>query len=395
MCVNENNHKHEIKGLAMKVLQVLLLVAAFPFSTYGGKFTVQGQILNLHDTAYVDFSYWKIQNGKLCEERTDSVLVSNGIFSVTGDVEELMAATIKYDNHMYRIYVEPCEVSVLIDANNPYLLQQKGTSVDDEIEEVRQYLKMNDSILYVTYEDYIVHPYDLLSGKERFFYYLKACDDRRELLIQYFKEKPQASIGSDLLLQALMLGRMKDVKYAEIIEKLRGLQPCSVRKSLMGMILEANLKHLSVVERFRETPVGNKAPDFIGTTMSGNIIQLSQTATSGNIILYFFTSNDRRHKEIDLLRSFLKNNNGDSISIIGVDLQTDQHKFRRYIKENKIPWPVIVDKWCDDLYQIGEWSIGSSYPLNTELPVFFLIGRGGTLLFYGDLNSFNERIRQL
>ena len=192
-----------------------------------------------------------------------------------------------------------------------------------------------------------------------------------------------------------MLGRTKDVKYAEIIERLRVLQPCSVRKSLMGMILEANLTHLSVVERFRETPVDNKAPDFIGTTMSGNIIQLSQTATSGNIILYFFTSNDRRHKEIDLLRSFFKNNNGDSISIIGVDLQTDQHKFRRYIKENKIPWPVIVDKWCDDLYQIGEWSIGSSYPLNTELPVFFLIGRGGTLLFYGDLNSFNEKIRQL
>ena len=377
-------------GLAMKVVLMLLFVTTYALNAHGGSFTIKGEILNLHETTYVDFSYVKIQNGLWVEERVDSILVSNGIFSVTGNVEELMAATINYDNHKYRIYVEPCEMSVLIDANNPYSIQQAGTSVDKETEDLRRYLKKNDSILYAKYEDYITHPYELRGGKDSFLYYLEACNERQELLIQYFEANPHTPIGSDLLLQALMLGREKNIKYTDVIGKLRDLQPCSVRKSIMGKILDTNLAHLSNVERFHEAPVGNKAPDFIGTTLSGTAVQLSQTTANRNVLLYFFTSNDRRHKEIDYIRSHFNNSSRDSISIIGIDLQTDQHKYSRYIKENSIPWPVIEDWWCDDLYQIGEWSIGSSYPLDTELPFFFMIEEGGILRYYGNLNQWKN-----
>ena len=186
-------------GLAMKVVLMLLFVTTYALNAHGGCFTIKGEILNLHETTYVDFSYVKIQNGLWVEERVDSILVNNGIFSVTGDVEELMAATIKYDNHKYRIYVEPCEMSVLIDANTPYFLKQTGTSVDKETENVRRYLRKNDSILYAKYEDYITHPFELRDGKDRFLYYLEVCDERQELLIQYFEANPHTPIGSEII----------------------------------------------------------------------------------------------------------------------------------------------------------------------------------------------------
>lgn len=62
-------------GLAMKVVLMLLFVTTCALNAHGGSFTIKGEILNLHETTYVDFSYMKIQNGLWVEERVDSILV--------------------------------------------------------------------------------------------------------------------------------------------------------------------------------------------------------------------------------------------------------------------------------------------------------------------------------
>ena len=270
-------------------------------------------------------------------------------------------------------------MSVIIDAHKPYFIQQTGTSVDKEIKMVQQCLKTNDSILYAVYEDCYNHPLKLQSGRELFSHYLEACHERLDILIKHFEEHPQSPIGSDLLLQALMLGRNTEFMQAEHIGKLRKHQSDSVRHSLMGKILDTYLSQVLRAECFRKTPVGKTTPDFIGISLSGDTVQLSKMTMSSDVLLYFYTSHDRRHQEIDYIRSYIENIHKDDITILGIDLQTDREKSRKYAMENGICWPVIKDSWADDLYQMGEWTIASFYPVDTELPIFFLIEKGGRL----------------
>ena len=122
--------------------------------------------------------------------------------------------------------------------------------------------------------------------------------------------------------------------------------------------------------------VGNKAPDFIGIALSGDVIQLSQLTLRGDVLLYFFTSNDRRHRELESLRPFYDQHSRDSLLIIGIDLQEQLDVTERYVKENDIQWTVVKDNWCDNLYHLGGWSIGSLFPV-AELPLFIMIAKGG------------------
>ena len=217
----------------MRRLLISLIIIVSSVNAQGGRFTINGQISNLRGTAYVGFSYLKMRDGLWDKVSVDSISVHDGKFSVAGDVDELTAATILYGHHKYRIYVEPCVMSVIIDASKPYSIQQAGTSIDSEIRVFRQFVLQNDSILYMAYEDYLSHPYELRQGRELYSYYIDACNERLELLMQYTEAHPQSPLGPDLLLQALMLGK-QDID--DIVRK-RALLTDSMRTSSMGQVV--------------------------------------------------------------------------------------------------------------------------------------------------------------
>ena len=135
-----------------------------------GTFIVKGVICNIPDTSFINISYLKVRNGLCFHERIDSIPVIHGHFRVEGDVPGLTPGTIEYGRQRVRLYLEPNTLTITMDANNPRLFKQSGSSVDEEISQIHEFLKESDSILYASY-----NAHSKGKNMDWFSAYLEAC----------------------------------------------------------------------------------------------------------------------------------------------------------------------------------------------------------------------------
>ena len=369
------------------ILSIVWMVASINIEA--GTFIVKGVICNIPDTSFINISYLKVRNGLCFHERIDSIPVIHGHFRVEGDVPGLTPGTIEYGRQRVRLYLEPNTLTITMDANNPRLFKQSGSSVDEEISQIHEFLKESDSILYASY-----NAHSKGKNMDWFSAYLEACYNREDVLLRCFEKYRMYQISPDLLIQALSINRTREYDNLSKIKDLRNLCPDNVKYSRMGELLDACINQASRVALCRQTPIGSKAPDFIGTTMSGDTVQLSLVKKDKPVLLCFFTSYAEQQVGVEDIRCYVDDYEERKYQYIGIDIQDDPCQWKKYLSTHSIPYPVIKDYWDEDLYHVWEWTIGTSYP-GGELPSFFIIDQDGKIVENFRITGDKARLKSI
>ena len=90
------------------------LLWAYCLHLFSAKFSLDGEILNIENDLHVKISYASLNHGLYSEIIVDSILVSNGIFHIDGEIPELTSATIEIKGKRYRFYIEPLDIKLSI-----------------------------------------------------------------------------------------------------------------------------------------------------------------------------------------------------------------------------------------------------------------------------------------
>lgn len=365
------------------------LLWAYCLHLFSAKFSLDGEILNIENHLHVKISYASLSHGLYSEIIVDSILVSNGIFHIDGEIPELTSATIEIKGKRYRFYIEPLDIKLSIDIQKPYI-HLSGTSIDDEYKEALSFYQQNDSVLYSQFDYFRSHPYELKKGKEdTFTSYLQICFEREQLLLDFCKSHQCYRIVPDLLSQALEIDTRKELTNIEQIRSIYLESPDTVKNSLLGKLLDSKIRQYTKSRRCIMEPVGSEAPDFLSTTTKGDTLQLSSFRDRDNVILLFFSSRFFGKKAMShIIHAIHKDTRDikDPATVIGIDLNIDTHKRRHPDDCQGLPFPVIRDNWSNDLFQIREWDIGSLFP-GGEFPYYFLIDKKGIIIKSGSTKS--------
>ena len=336
-------------------------MCSYSLSIFSARFSLEGMILNMQVDSHVTISYASLNRGLYTEVILDSILVSHGIFRVDGDIPELTSATIEIKGKRYRFYIEPSNIKLTIDAQKPYI-HLTGTSIDNEYKEVQTFFQQNDSILYAKYDYYRSHPYEFKGKEDTFTSYLQLCFKREQLLLDFCKNHPHYRIIPDLLCQALEIEMRKELTDIDKIENAYFKSPKIVRTSLLGRLLNTKIYQYNKLEKCISKPIGSEAPDFLRITTKGDTIQLSSYRDRKNVLLFFFSSwfdlKDLNNIVYNTIKDIKDYND---FAIIGIDQYIDS-PWRKHYDHQNVTFPVIRDKWSNDLFQILEWDIGSLFP---------------------------------
>lgn len=375
----------------MKYFYLLLIIWAYCPNLFSASFSLEGEIIGMKDNSFVNISYASLNRGLYTEVRLDSILVSHGIFHIDGEIPELTSATIEIKGKRYRFYIEPSNIKLTIDIQKPYI-HLCGTSIDNEYKESQTFFQQNDSILYAKYDYYCSHPYELKKGKEdTFTSYLHLCFKREQLLLDFCKNHPYYKIVPDLLCQALEIDWQKKLTAIDMIESEFLKLSKVVRASLLGKLLASKIREYTKSKRCFDKPTGREAPDFLRITTKGDTIQLGSFRGRKNAMLLFFRSSfDDIHNISNIIHKDMQEDN--DFVIIGIDQNIDFPWRKDFYDNQELPFPVIRDKWNDDLFQIREWDIGSLFP-GGEYPYYFLIDKKGIIMSFGTVRKSELRER--
>lgn len=367
----------------MKFFIILQIMCVHCLNALSAKFSLEGEIINMKDDLFVNISYASLNRGLYTEVRLDSILVSHGIFHIDGEIPELTSATIEIKGKRYRFYIEPSNIKLTIDIQKPYI-HLCGTSIDNEYKESQTFFQQNDSILYAKYDYYCSHPYELKKGKEdTFTSYLHLCFKREQLLLDFCKNHPYYKIVPDLLCQALEIDWQKNLPAIGMIESEFLTLSEVVRVSLLGKLLASKIREYTKSKRCIDKPIGSEAPDFLRVTTKGDTIQLGRFRDRKNVILLFFNS---LVDDVSNIFNKLQDMRGEKdFVIIGIDAKIDVPWRKHFYDNQEFPFPVIRDKWNDDLFKIREWDIGSLFP-GEEVPYYLLIDKRGIIINKGHID---------
>lgn len=184
--------------------------------------------------------------------------------------------------------------------------------------------------------------------------------------VDWAMEQPFSKGRGDemLLYKGRSLTRLiRFAKAKEIFEPLReGPKAREVKKALADL---AKVRSLEPV-------VGQPAPDINFRSLEGKMVNLS--AFRGKVVLIDFWASwhGPSREAMPKLKEVYRNYGPEGFEVIGVSLDRDERSLKRYLEENKIPWPQYYDGRHWDNYI-------SKYYGVTEIPSTFLIDRGGKL----------------
>lgn len=173
--------------------------------------------------------------------------------------------------------------------------------------------------------------------------------------------------------------RDRTQEVLEVFKELEARNPGDLEVSMKIADLHEKLGNTELAMEYRRksspTPVlvGKPMPDFSATDLEGTPISLKQYR--GKVVLLDFWAVwcGPCIAEMPNLKRVYNAYKEEGFDIIGISLDTDESKFREYLKENEIPWRQVFSGkgWKSPLAQ--------QYAVRA-IPAPWLIGRDGTLI---------------
>lgn len=374
-----------------KIICCIFLFAGFFFCNdiYAAKFLLNGIITNIEDQTTIYIDYTKNENSTYFNV-IDSAIVINGKFSFKGDIEDLTAARLDLPNRFIRVYIEPTKMHLYIDGNDPYGYRMVGTKVENENIEFREqlrpymelYFKLLDNVIELSSKaDSTGKSSEVLDSIYNLIHEVVSVKEVNSnkmdsVFLDFASKHPCYQIVPDLL---FCITENLSIEVDSIRTAYNKLSE-SVKNSMMGRI---SLKTIEGQEHKKEI---HKAPliisDFIMKTIAGDTIKLSNYLGEKYVLLDFWASWCAPClKEIPKMKKIHEKCKGKGLTIIGISLDKDKHRWNETIQAKGLNnWAQVLDS---EIYMDGQ-----NLPLNSlsdlfecdAIPFYVLINKEGKVI---------------
>lgn len=369
---------------------ILLLVGLFFCKDiYAAPFLLNGAITTVKDQTTIYISYTKAENGVYLNVK-DSARVINGKFSFTGDIEDLTAARLDLPNRFIRVYIEPSQMHLYIDGNEPYGYRMVGTKVENENIELRKqlkpymdfYFKLLDNVIELsskansTGEGSVVQDsiYQIINkvvkAKEVNSYKMDS------VCLDFASKHPCYQIVPDLL---FCITENLSIEIDSIRTAYNQLSE-SIKNSTMGRISFKEIEEQTHKKEIEKAPLITS--DFIMKTIAGDTIRLSNYLGKEYILLDFWASWCAPClKEIPKMKKIHEKYKEKGLTIIGISLDKDKNRWNETIQAKGLNhWAQVLDS---EIYMDGQ-----NLPLNSlsdllgcdAIPFYVLVDKGGKVI---------------
>jgi len=365
--------------------------------TKSTSFSIDGRIEgHIMDSTEISVSFLTLKN-EILEEVLYTTYSKNNKFHLEGNINELSAADLFFDDVEIPVYLEPVAIKIVIDKNNPYAYKLSGTSVEKENIELRNILFDDMNTFYrirnnaqnkvqEIFNEIELHSdnHNLADSLMQKAYYYKSeltviAEKIDSIQLDFIKKHNTYQITPHLLYKLLRNDFISKDTIVAIYNDL--LEQSKV--TLLGRLALEQIKQKELLKNRKDISIGDLAPDFSRESMMGDTISLSNFIGKSYILLDFWASwCGPCIKGIPDIKNIHKKYN-ENLIIIGISLDSDREDWLKAVNEHQIGmWPhILSDSVLDNSYFIHENSIMRKYNIG-PIPSYILIDKQGKIIAY-------------
>jgi peroxiredoxin len=367
-------------------------------STPPNSFKLEGFVEGAKNAENMRLYYFSLHNGEW-HEIADTTKIINGKFLFEGNIDELTAAELCFDDSYVaisaRIYLEPTMMKLRIDRNKPYTYELSGTKVEKENIELRKELELDAKTYYEglkrmddTFKQ--IH----LNVEDNNIFILDSLIN----LLQYTKEhtltiyRKMNKTYLDFILKHNTYQIIPDLIYLlsnqelisiDSLEHIYNSLPERSKTGLMGQLACKRLKYQKNETVLPEdTLMGNPAPDFTRKDPVGKTIRLSDFKNKHFVLLDFWASWCAPCiKEIPKMKKLYDKYSEKGLVIISISCDTDSNKWLNSINKYKLDqWPQILNIQNENGSYFNAEDLCNLYNVKDGIPHFVLIDKQGKII---------------
>ena len=374
-------------------------------------FKLEGFIEGAEDSEILILYYDILKNNEL-HSIADTAKIINGKFLFEGKIDELTAASLKFDFPYVvistRIYLEPTTMELRINKNQPYAYKLSGTKVEKENLELRKELEADEK----TYHEDAICMNDIL---EQLHLYSNNIPVRDSLynLFQYiqnqkrqpaFKKRINTYLGFSLKHNTYrivpdliyLLAKSESIPI-DTLKYIYNNLPKPLKTGLMGKLAYKQIEYQEkYLESKRNSSIGNPAPSFTRKDPSGKTIRLSDFKNKSFVLLDFWASwCNPCIAEIPCLKKVYERYKDKGLTIINISLDKDVSNWLNAINQYQLETcPQILDaKDENNKSRINTDDISFLYNVEA-IPHYILIDKQGKIIARWEFLN-NEQIVEL
>ena len=327
----------------------------------------------------------------------DTTIIRNGKFVFTGHIDELTAASLVYEepNHSIAVievelYLEPTDMKLRINKNDPFAYILTGTKVERENIELRKALEPYQKLdhenslhlvdvrrqVHLNYENTLIRDslykeHDLLMEKMR-----SLRSKIAENVLDFISKHKTYRIVPNLLLMHLS---------TDTAQAIYNSLPEQSKSGLLGKLahtrIEYRIEYEKSTQEFEEnTLVGREAPDFTRQDIYGNTIRLSEFKNKNCVLLDFWASwCGPCIANIPQLINVSDQYSKQGLVIIGISIDSDSTQWLNAIETHKLDrWPQILSIRNENFFTVDYEDLNRMYDVSYR-PTYILIDKQGNI----------------
>jgi len=371
-------------------------------NTHSNSFKLEGSIENAKDSDNILLYYYLLKNGEW-QEIGDTAKIINGKFLFEGNIEELTAASLCFEDtgaHVVidaRMYIEPTTMKLRINKDQPYAYKLSGTTVEKENMELRKETESYEKSLY---ED--------LKRIDKVIKQISSNDNNNPALdslinlMQSVKEHYSSirlkidSMYFDFILRHNTYQIVPDLLYlltksetvpVDTLKRIYNNLPEQSKIGLMGKFAFKQIE--SFKSESEEVPtedplIGKTAPDFTRKDFSGKTIKLSDFKNKNYVLLDFWASWCLPCVEgIPKIKDLYNKYNKKGLTIISISFDKDDDSWRNAINKYQLKaWTQILQAEDKNNSVANTDDINLMYNVEA-IPHFVLIDKQGKIIVNG------------
>ena len=354
-------------------------------------FKLDGFIEGAKEDEKIMLYYSSLKNGELFKI-ADTTIIRNGKFVFTGHIDELTVAGLVYEEPDYNVavidvqlYLEPTDMKLRINKNDPFAYILTGTKVEKENIELRKalepYQKLDyENLLHFTdlqkqihlnYENTLIRDslnkeYDLLSEKRS-----SVSSKISEILLDFISKHKTYRIVPNLLMYFPL----------DIANAIYDSLPEQSKFSLLGKFAHKWIEYeKSTQEVEKNALVGHAAHDFTKQDAYGNTISLSEFKNKNCVLLDFWASwCGPCIANIPQLINVYEQYSKQGLVFIGISIDSDSILWLNALEKYKLDrWPQILSIRNKKNITVDYEHIDSLYYVSA-IPCYILIDKQGEI----------------
>lgn len=353
-------------------------------------FTLEGEIDGLSDSTVLILSYLKPNNDNWTSVE-DSTYVIDNKFALMGELSELTAASLMFNNFAVDLYLEPTAMKLKLDKDQPWNYKLSGTKIEKENLVLREMLKSNEAELHKE----LCKAFDIvdklnsvdveMSKKDSLMNILTSNIVKRTTTISrqinskkfdYVLENKTSKISCELIYH---LAKLEFVGI-DTLKNIYNDMPEELKASTLGRIAYRQLEQTENLQKGGNIIEGCIAPDFSTKDISGKEVKLSEIYAENYVLLDFWASWCQPcMKQMPLIRELNNIYDNKGLKIIGLSSDKDTTHWKNTVEKHKLgDWLQVLSSSNSNNYYFPI-DISDYYGVK-EIPAYFLIDKKGEVV---------------